>query len=165
MADGVDRILEQWARERPELDTQPMGVFGRVYRIAKASGAAVEQTYARFGISRGDFDVLATLRRSGSPFTLSPSALTASLMLTSGGVTGRLDRLDRLGLATRSPDPSDRRGLLVTLTPEGRTVIDQAVAAGLETQHELLAGLPEAKRRQLDTLLRQLLAAVATPPG
>lgn len=160
MADGVDRIVEQWARERPDLDTEPMAVFGRVYRLAKASGDAVEQTYARYGISRGDFDLLATLRRSGDPFTLSPSALTASLMLTSGGVTGRLDRLDRLGLATRSPDPSDRRGLLVTLTPAGRDVIDEAVTAGLATQRQLLAGLPESRRRQLDGLLRQLLSAV-----
>ena len=163
MADGVDRILEQWAQERPDLDTEAMGVFGRIYRIARASGDAVERTYARFGISRADFDVLATLRRSGPPFTLSPSALTASLMLTSGGVTGRLDRLDRLGLATRSPDPSDRRGLLVTLTPAGRKVIDQAVAAGLQTQRQMLDGLPASKRRQLDALLRQLLASVTAP--
>ena len=163
VADGVDRILEQWARERPELATEPMGIFGRIYRIAKAAGDAAEATYARFGINRADFDVLATLRRSGEPFTLSPSALTSSLMLTSGGVTGRLDRLERAGLVTRSPDPHDRRGMLVTLTPEARRLIDDAVAAGLETQRRLLEGLPAAKRRQLDSLLRQLLASMSEP--
>lgn len=157
--DGVDRILEQWARERPELDTEAMGIFGRIYRIARASGDAMEATYGRFGITRADFDVLATLRRSGEPFALTPSALTGALMLTSGGITGRVDRLERAGLVARSPSPTDRRALLVTLTPAGREVVDRAVVAGLETQRSLLAALPPARRRELDGLLRDLLAA------
>ncbi|RPF26655.1 MarR family winged helix-turn-helix transcriptional regulator [Georgenia muralis] len=157
--DGVDRILEQWARERPELDTEAMGIFGRIYRIARASGDAMEATYGRFGITRADFDVLATLRRSGEPFALTPSALTGALMLTSGGITGRVDRLERAGLVARSPSPTDRRALLVTLTPAGREVVDKAVVAGLETQRSLLAALPPARRRELDGLLRDLLAA------
>ena len=162
--DGVDRILEQWARERPELDTEAMGICGRIYRIAKAVGDTQEATYAQFGMTRADFDVLATLRRAGEPFTLSPTALSASMMLTSGGVTGRLDRLERAGLITRSPDPNDRRGTLVTLTPRGRQLIDDAVPAGLRRQQEALAALSPAKRRQLDSLLRQLLSAL-TPPS
>lgn len=162
-SDGVDRILAQWARERPDLDTEAMGVFGRIYRIAKAVGDTQEAAYARFGITRADFDVLATLRRAGEPYTLSPTALSASMMLTSGGVTGRIDRLERAGLVRRDPDPNDRRGTLVTLTPRGRELIDEAVPAGLERQQEALAALPPAKRRQLDALLRQLLAAL-TPP-
>ena len=157
--DGVDRILEQWARERPELDTEAMGIFGRIYRIARASGDAMEATYGRFGITRADFDVLATLRRSGEPFALTPSALTGALMLTSGGITGRVDRLERAGLVARSPSPTDRRALLVTLTPAGQEVVDKAVVAGLETQRSLLAALPPARRRELDGLLRDLLAA------
>jgi DNA-binding MarR family transcriptional regulator len=157
--DGVDRILEQWARERPELDTEAMGIFGRIYRIARASGDAMEATYGRFGITRADFDVLATLRRSGEPFALTPSALTGALMLTSGGITGRVDRLERAGLVARSPSPTDRRALLVTLTPAGQGVVDKAVVAGLETQRSLLAALPPARRRELDGLLRDLLAA------
>lgn len=161
--DGVDRILEQWAHERPDLDTEAMGVFGRILRIAKAVGDAATETYARFGITRGDFDVLATLRRAGEPFALSPSALSGSLMLTSGGVTQRVDRLDRAALVTRVPDPSDRRGQIVALTPQGRELIDAAVAAGLETQQQLLAPLRPATRRELDRCLRQLLAAVAGP--
>ncbi|NTW41930.1 MAG: MarR family transcriptional regulator, partial [Cellulomonadaceae bacterium] len=105
--DGVDRIREQWAVERPELETEPMGIFGRVWRIARLAGEVMEDAYALHGITRADFDVLATLRRAGEPFTLSPSALTASLMLTSGGTTGRLDRLERAGLVRRAPDPDD----------------------------------------------------------
>jgi len=158
--DGVDRILEQWARERPDLDTEAMGIFGRILRIAKAAGDASAATYARFGITRGDFDVLATLRRAGEPFALSPSALSGSLMLTSGGVTQRVDRLDKAALVSRAPDPSDRRGQIVALTPHGRELIDAAVAAGLQTQQQLLGPLPPATRRELDAGLRQLLAAV-----
>jgi DNA-binding MarR family transcriptional regulator len=161
--DGVDRILEQWARERPDLDTEAMGVFGRILRIAKAAGDAATATYARFGITRGDFDVLATLRRAGEPFALAPSALGASLMLTSGGITQRVDRLDRAELVSRAPDPSDRRGQIVALTPKGRELIDAAVAAGLDTQRKLLDPLPPDTRRELDRCLRQLLAAVAGP--
>jgi len=156
--DGVDRILEQWAEERPDLDTEAMGVVGRLYRAAKSAGDLATVAYARFGITRADFDVLATLRRSGAPYQLSPSALTASLMLTSGGVTGRIDRLERAGLVRREPDPADRRGQLVSLTDKGLHLIDEAVAAGLAAQEEFLSPLPATKRRQLDSLLRQLLA-------
>ena len=117
--DDVDHIVAQWAHERPELQTEAMAVFGRVYRIARLVGDQQETVYARFGINRGDFDVLATLRRSGAPFCLSPKALTASLMLTSGGMTGRLDRLEKRGLVTRSPDPADRRGLVDHLDRRG----------------------------------------------
>ena len=159
--DAVDRIVAQWARERPELATQPMAVFGRIYRIARLVGDRQEAVYATFGINRGEFDVLATLRRSGEPFQLSPTDLCASLMLTSGGMTGRLDRLERNGLITRSADPTDRRRLVITLTERGRDLVDQAVVAGLEAQHEVLDRLPEASRTQLADLLRDLLAAAS----
>ena len=161
--DGVDRILEQWARERPDLDAEAMGIFGRILRIARAAGDAATATYARFGITRGDFDVLATLRRAGEPFALSPSALSASLMLTSGGITQRVDRLDHADLVTRTPDRSDRRGQIVALTPKGRDLVDAAVTAGLKPQQQLLAPLLPATRRALDRCLRQLLAAVTGP--
>lgn len=158
--DGVDRILEQWARERPELDTQAMGVFGRVARIAAIVNDAMERTYAQHGISRADFDVLATLRRSGEPFQLSPGALSSALMLTTGGMTGRLNRLEGAGLVTRSADLGDRRALLVTLTDRGRELIDTAVVSGVEALQELLADVPAGQRSQLSDLLRGLLAAV-----
>src|SRR5690349_528586 len=117
--DGVDRILAQWATERPDLDTTAMGVFGRLQRIARIAGESQERAYAAYGIGRPEFDVLATLRRSGRPYQLSPGALAASMMLSTGGTTARLDRLEKAGLVARSPDPSDRRGILVRLTDKG----------------------------------------------
>jgi DNA-binding MarR family transcriptional regulator len=155
--DGVDRIIEQWARERPDLDTTAMAVFGRIFRLARIAGDEVERAYATFGIGRAEFDVLATLRRSGEPYELSPGALAASMMLSSGGTTARLDRLEKGGLVERRPAPDDRRGVLVRLTPGGRDIIEQAVGAGLAEQRRLLAHLTPAKRKQLDALLREAL--------
>ncbi|WP_138909543.1 MarR family winged helix-turn-helix transcriptional regulator [Streptomyces chryseus] len=156
--DPVDAITAQWAEVRPDLDTAPMAVFGRVYRVARAMGDRIDKAYDRFGIARGEFDVLATLRRSGEPYTLSPRQLSATLMLTTGGMTGRLDKLERAGLLSRSPDPHDRRGLRVTLSERGLAIVDEAVVAGLEIQHEALEGLREDQVEQLQELLRLLLA-------
>ena len=159
--DAVDAITDQWARVRPDLDTLPMAVFGRIYRLANAMRGKVDKAYAPYGgMSLGEFDVLATLRRSGEPYTLSPRELTATLMITTGGMTGRLDKLERAGLITRNPDPNDRRGLRVTLTEEGRELVDQAVGAGLAQQHAAVdAALTPEETRQLADLLRKLLAA------
>ncbi|MER6389184.1 MarR family winged helix-turn-helix transcriptional regulator [Streptomyces sp. NPDC059999] len=156
--DAVDAIAAQWYAVRPDLDTAPMAVFGRIYRITKAMGDEMERTYNRYGISRGEFDVVATLRRSGIPYTLSPRQLSATLMLTTGGMTGRLDRLEKAGLLTRSPDPHDRRGLHVTITDRGLTLIDEAVTAGLEVQRAALTGLDPQEVEVLTGLLRKLLA-------
>ncbi|MEU1194622.1 MarR family transcriptional regulator [Streptomyces sp. NPDC005813] len=159
--DAVDAIIEQWAAVRPDLDTTAMEVFGRIFRLSRAMGDRMEKAYTPFGISRGEFDVLATLRRSDAPYTLSPRQLSATLMLTTGGMTGRLDKLERAGLLRRSPDPHDRRGLQVTLTDEGLRVIDEAVGAGLAVQTDALAGLDEARAGQLADLLRRLLTSTA----
>jgi DNA-binding MarR family transcriptional regulator len=156
-SDGVDRIIEQWAHERPDLDTTAMAVFGRVFRLAKVAGDEVERVYAEFGIGRPEFDVLATLRRSGAPYELSPGALAASMMLSSGGTTARLDRLEKAGLVRRVPSATDRRSVLVRLTDRGREVIDDAVGAGLAEQRRLLSHLSPAKVRQLSALLREAL--------
>ncbi|QES50142.1 MarR family transcriptional regulator [Streptomyces venezuelae] len=158
--DAVDAITAQWNAVRPELDVSPMGIFGRIYRITRAMGEEMDRTYARYGISRGEFDVVATLRRSGEPYTLSPRQLSATLMLTTGGMTGRLDKLEKAGLLCRKPDPHDRRGLQVTITEKGLALIDEAVVAGLEVQHRALAGLTEEEAGQLTGLLRKLLAGV-----
>lgn len=158
--DAVDRIAEQWHRERPDLDTEPMAVFGRIHRLSRAMGERVEQVYARFGIGRGEFDVLATLRRSGEPFSLSPTALADSLMLTTGGMTGRLDKLQRAGLLDRCPDPHDRRALKACLTEKGRDLVDEAVAAGVEEQRRVLDRVPAEDRSVLAGQLRALLAAM-----
>ncbi|MFG2618077.1 MarR family winged helix-turn-helix transcriptional regulator [Streptomyces sp. NPDC048507] len=158
--DAVDAITGQWYAVRPDLDTAPMAVFGRIYRIAKAMGDAMERTYNRYGITTGEFDVVATLRRSGAPYTLSPRQLSATLMLTTGGMTGRLDKLEKAGLLTRSPDPHDRRGLQVTITERGLALIDEAVGAGLEVQAGVLQGLDADEAQALTGLLRKLLANV-----
>jgi DNA-binding MarR family transcriptional regulator len=159
--DPVDAIIAQWAVVRPDLDTVPMAVFGRIYRLAHTMGTRMEKAYAPYGIARGEFDVLGTLRRSGEPYTLSPRELSATLMLTTGGMTGRLDKLERAGLLFRSPDPHDRRGLRVTLTERGRELVDEAVAAGLAVQRAALeaAALDETEAQQLSALLRKLLTA------
>jgi DNA-binding MarR family transcriptional regulator len=163
-ADGVDRIIGQWARERPDLDTGPMAVFGRIFRLARLAGDRVEKAYATYGIGRPEFDLLATLRRAGEPYQLSPGALAASMMLSTGGTTARLDRLEKAGLVERSPSPTDRRGVLVRLTPHGFDVVDRAVGAGLAEQERLLAHLSAETRRQLDDLLREALHQPTEPP-
>ena len=157
MTDGVDRIVGQWAQERPDLDTTAMAVFGRIYRLARFAGDEAERAYAGFGISRAEFDVLATLRRSGPPYRLSPGALASSMMLSTGGTTARLDQLEKAGLVERSPDPNDRRGVLVHLTDESRRIVDEAVGAGLARQQSLLAHLPPGAQHQLGDLLRAVL--------
>jgi DNA-binding MarR family transcriptional regulator len=163
--DAVDAIIDQWAAVRPDLDTAAMEVFGRIFRLSRAMGDRMEKAYAPFGISRGEFDVLATLRRSGAPHTLSPRQLSATLMLTTGGMTGRLDKLERAGLLRRSPDPHDRRGLQVTLTDKGLRLIDEAVGAGLAAETEALSALGQERARQLADLLRELLAGTPGSPA
>lgn len=162
--DAVDAITDQWAVVRPDLDTVAMAVLGRIFRISDSVGAQMERAYAPFGISRGEFDVLATLRRSGQPYTLSPRHLSSTLMITTGGMTGRLDRLEQAGWLRRSPDPDDRRGLRITLTDDGLRLIDQAVEAGLAVQRTALSqSLTPEEVDALETLLRKLSASAAPP--
>ncbi|NYI05395.1 MarR family winged helix-turn-helix transcriptional regulator [Allostreptomyces psammosilenae] len=159
-ADAVDAIIEQWRREMPALDTLPMEVFGRIHRVSRAVGDAVARVYARHGIGRGEFDVLAALRRAGEPYELAPGRIAATLMLTSGGMTGRVDRLERSGLVERLPDPHDRRGLRVRLTEAGRAAVEEAAEEGLRVQHRMLAGVPRERLEHINGLLRELHAAV-----
>jgi DNA-binding MarR family transcriptional regulator len=153
--DAVDRITAQWRSERPDLDSAPIEVVGRITRLSALIQRELERVFARHGLAGGDFDVLATLRRSGGPLT--PGELSRSTMVTTGGMTKRLDRLEGLGLIRRQPDPRDRRGRLIALTDDGRALIDRAVEAHLENEERLLAHLPAAKRKQLAALLRDLL--------
>lgn len=154
--DRVDALIAQWRRERPDLDPSPMAVIGRTLRVARAWSAAVEGLFAeRFGLQPGWFDVLSALRRAGPPFALSPTALSDSLMITSGGTTKRLDRMEAAGLVARRPDPEDRRGILVELTQRGREIIDAAVEAHLANEERLLAGLSPRERETLERLLRK----------
>jgi DNA-binding MarR family transcriptional regulator len=158
--DGLDRILEQWAEERPDLDASPMGVFGRLSRAEKLLERSLSGTFRRFGLVRGEFDVLGTLRRSGDPYSLTPTELYRSTMLSSGAMTNRLDRLEERGLVRRSPDPGDRRGVLITLTEEGLGLIEEAVGAHVEGEEELLGALSGEDREQLACLLRKLLSSM-----
>jgi DNA-binding MarR family transcriptional regulator len=159
-SDAVDAILEQWRRERPDLDPGPMGVFGRISRIHALVQESIESVFRRHGLTGADFDVLATLRRAGAPYRLTPTALGRSMMVSSGGTTKRLDRLEGRGLVRRSRDPADRRGTLVSLTAKGRAAVDLLVAEHVHNEQRLLETLTAEQRRQLAELLRVLLLAI-----
>ena len=154
--DGVDLILEQWRRERPDLDASPIGVIGRISRLARELEQRLEPVYREQGLEPGWYDVLATLRRIGPPYRLRPTEFSNTLMLTSSGTTKRLDRLEQAGLITRAPDPDDRRGTLITLTDAGRELVDRASDAHLENERRLVSALTAAERRELADLLRKL---------
>jgi DNA-binding MarR family transcriptional regulator len=154
--DGVDLILEQWRQERPDLDPSPIGIVGRVSRLARELEQRLEPVYKAHGLEPGWHDVLATLRRTGPPYRLRPTDLTESLMLTSSGTTKRLDRLEQAGLVAREPDPADRRGTLITLTAAGHELIDSVTEAHLANERRLLASLDETEQRDLADLLRKL---------
>lgn len=156
-SDPVDAILAQWQRERPDLDVSPMGIIGRMTRLSKHLERGIQATFSNFGLQIGEFDVLATLRRSGQPYRLSPTELFNTLMVSSGTMTHRIDRLEQAGLVERIPDPSDRRGTLIQLTSQGFEVIESAVTAHVDNEHRLLNGLEEAERQVLAQLLRKLL--------
>ena len=154
--DPVDRLLAQWARERPDLDTSPMGVVGRITRVARLIDVAQRETFARFDLDPAGFDVLATLRRSGPEYALTPGELMRSAMVTSGAVTQRLDRLERRGLVTRAPHPEDGRAVRVELTEAGRRLVDEVLPAHLATEERLIADLSPGDRGALADLLRRL---------
>jgi DNA-binding MarR family transcriptional regulator len=154
--DGVDVILEQWRRERPELDPSPIGVIGRISRLARELEQRLEAVYRKHGLEPGWHDVLATLRRTGPPYRLRPSEFSTTLMLTSSGTTKRLDRLEQAGLITRGPDPEDRRATLITLTDPGHRLIDAVTEAHLDNERALLGTLTADERSRLADLLRKL---------
>lgn len=156
-ADPVDAILAQWQRERPDLDVSPMGIIGRMGRLTKHLERSLQEIFSGFDLHAGEFDVLATLRRSGQPYQLSPTALFNTLMISSGTMTHRIDRLEQADLVQRIPDPSDRRGTLIQLTNKGFNLIEKALEAHVANMHRLLNGLEEAERKALAQLLRQLL--------
>jgi DNA-binding MarR family transcriptional regulator len=163
--DAVDRILAQWARERPDLDTGPMSVIGRLHRLAALLEEELRPVFAAAALGDGDFDVLATLRRSGPPFRLSPGELSESTLVTSGAITKRLDRLERRGLVERSVSAADRRGREIQLTTEGRALTDAVVVDHWANEERLLAALDQQERARLAELLRKLLLAVEGPAG
>ena len=161
--DAIDRILEQWRRERPDLDLAALGTVGRLFRVTQLADGLLAEGLAARGLRPGWFDLLAALRRSGVPYRLNPAELIRTTMLSSGGMTKRLDRLEEAGLVERSPDPADRRGTLVGLTPEGKEAIDASLPMHAANEERLLASLSAAQRRTLDDLLRAVLTELDPP--
>jgi DNA-binding MarR family transcriptional regulator len=156
--DEVDRIVGAWSRERPDLDVAPLQVLSRVSRLARHLDLARRAAFAEHDLETWEFDVLSALRRAGTPYALSPGRLVTQTLVTSGTMTNRIDRLEQRGLLARSPDPSDRRGVVVSLTATGQAHVDAAMADLLERERALLERLEPAARDQLAAALRALVA-------
>lgn len=159
--DRAGFAIEQWARERPDLPSLPMAVLGRLLEAAeRVMRERMDPVFTEAGLQWGEFDVLATLRRSGEPCMLSPTRLYEAAMISSGGMTARLDRLERAGLVERRPDPNDRRGKLIALTARGREVIDTTITRHVANEQRILASLTPAEQEQLARLLQKLIAGL-----
>lgn len=155
--DRVGTFVEQWRRERPDLDPSPMAVIGRMHRVANEFTAALVENYRRFGIGEGEFDILCALRRAGDPFALNQGELAEHTMVTAGATSKRVDRLENAGLVTRRAQADDGRGRVVALSAKGRELIDEAYPAHLRLEEELLSPLAPGEREQLELLLRKLV--------
>ena len=163
--DRVDSILEQWAGERPDLDASPIGIFGRISRIDRLFEQSMAEFLRPFGLTLGLFDVLAALRRNGEPFQAKPSDLAAMTMLTSGGMTGRVDHLEKLNLVLRVPDPDDRRVMMAQLSPEGKELIDRLMGEHLERERARLVWLQSGEPEEFAGYLRKLEASLRSLDG
>lgn len=156
--DHVDHIIGMWNRERPDLDVSGMAVIGRIGRLERVIRPKLNEVFARHGLEQWEFDMLATLRRSGEPYQLTAGALLELMMVTSGSMTNRIDRLESRGLIARAKDPSDKRIVLVTLTDAGFETIDAAVADHVDNEGEIISVLTERQQADLIRLLRLLEA-------
>ncbi|AOJ10245.1 MarR family winged helix-turn-helix transcriptional regulator [Burkholderia mayonis] len=160
--DRAAHAVEQWRRERPDLDASSMIVLGRLQEAALViSRDKLNPLFARYGLQPGEFDVLATLRRCGAPYALTPTALYDAAMISSGSMTNRIDRIEKAGWVERRPNPADGRGTLVGLTPAGLALIDGVVVAHVDNQRRVLSSLSDAEQRQLAKLLDKLLQGQA----
>jgi DNA-binding MarR family transcriptional regulator len=159
--DRADIAIEQWGRERPDLPSLPMAIFGRLSDAnERVMRDHMNPLFAEAGLQPGEFDVLATLRRSGTPFLLSPTRLYEALMISSGGMTDRLDRLERAGLVERRPDPNDRRGKLIALTESGKRVIDETLGRHVANEQSMLSVLSRNEQEKLNVLLKKLIGGL-----
>ncbi|WP_051706378.1 MarR family winged helix-turn-helix transcriptional regulator [Nocardioides aequoreus] len=161
--DAIDVALAQWARERPDLDARPMSVVGRLHRLGDLWEGELRTFFAEAGLGNGDFDVLASLRRAGAPYRMSPGQLAASTIVTSGAVSKRVDRLEARGLVRRTVCADDARGRDVQLTDEGVRFTDELVARHWANEERLLGALDEGEQEQLVGLLRRLLVDLEGP--
>jgi DNA-binding MarR family transcriptional regulator len=165
--DHVHAVLEQWRREMPVLDRSAMGVVGRISRLAQLLQHELERVFERHGLNGGEFDVLASLRRAGPPYRLTPTELSNALIVTSGGMTKRLTALERRGLIRREPDPRDRRSTQVSLTSAGKRLVETVVPEHVANETSLLSGLTARQRAELAKLLEALAVSLgdeADPP-
>ena len=162
MADRASIAADQWRKERPDLDSFPMEVLGRLLECALVINRdRLNPLFARLNLLPGEFDVLATLRRSGQPYALTPTALYEVLMISSGGMTSRIDRLEKAGLIERRKHPTDRRGTLVALTPTGKALIDDILEQHVENERVALSALNMNEQRQFNDLLTTLLLGLS----
>ncbi|KII76785.1 MarR family winged helix-turn-helix transcriptional regulator [Vibrio renipiscarius] len=157
--DPVERAVNQWATEKPQLDTEPMAIIGRMLLLSKHLETQISKLHKQHDLKLGEFDVLASLLRSGKPHALTPSELLDALMLTSGAMTNRLDRLEGKGLITRVSNKHDRRSVTVQLTESGFELMTQLIEQHVNLQEELIAGIAQQERGQLNAMLTQWLAA------
>ncbi|HVL63347.1 MAG TPA: MarR family transcriptional regulator [Microbacterium sp.] len=155
-ADEVDRIVDDWERERPDLDFAPLQVLSRVARLSKHLDRARREAFARSELEASEFDVLSALRRAGAPYRLSPKQLLQQTLVSSGTMTNRIDRLVERGLVSRQTDPNDGRGILVEMRPAGLTRVDAAITRLVDAESVLLRSLPAAEQKRLADLLRKL---------
>lgn len=160
--DRVDKIIKQWNQERADLDVKPMEVIGRIKQSSQYLSREMDKTFSIHGLNGASFDVLATLRRSGTPYGLSPSDLIASTMVTSGTMTNRIDQLVKNGLVERTQNPQDARGFVVSLTNKGHSLIDRVLNDHVKTQARLLESLTQEDKESLNSILRKLLIASET---
>lgn len=162
--DRAENAADQWARERPEIDTTAMVLLGRLAEAALVIARdRLNPLFARFDLQPGEFDVLATLRRHGMPYALTPTDLYEAAMISSGSMTNRIDRLEKIGLVKRKPNPADKRGTLVALTTQGLALIDKVIDAHVANQQAIVSGLSKREQSQLSELLGKLLKAQEVP--
>lgn len=157
--DSIEGLLAEWQRERPDLDPSPFGIYGRIWRLSTTLIGDAEQWLKPLGLTFESFSLIVTLRRSGPPYELNPTALYRESLLTSGAITNRIDRVEREGLVKRLPDPNDRRGTIVRLTAKGRNLADRSIKLHFEALAETLGALDQTERKQLAALLSKLLVS------
>ncbi len=156
MTDRIDRLLDQWSEERPELDCSGLDVVARVQDVAKILRRSEDEALDTLGLKMWEYDVLSALRRQGRPYRMPATELARESLLSSGAMTNRIDRLEERDLVQREPDPEDRRGVLVKLTPAGRRLVDEAIEARLEIANEQLSGLSRKERDAISNGLRKI---------
>ncbi|MDO5746570.1 MAG: MarR family transcriptional regulator [Actinomycetaceae bacterium] len=162
--DEVDRIIDAWHAQRPDVDTSPMEIFSRITRIDRILSLKRRRAFAEHNLEEWEFDVLSSLRRCGDKPALTPGALMSELLVSSGTMTNRINRLEAKDLVRRQPDPSDKRGVLVVLTPDGRTCVDAAIQSLVVCEKQMLNDFSQTDLRVLRTHLRNLLMSLEEKP-